>query len=68
MLVVPSGTVTTVTAKVHLDVPHRYWQNILWTDETTVELFGTNTQHYVWRQKGTAHQHQILIPTVKYGG
>uniref|UniRef100_A0AAZ3QEJ1 Transposase Tc1-like domain-containing protein n=1 Tax=Oncorhynchus tshawytscha TaxID=74940 RepID=A0AAZ3QEJ1_ONCTS len=29
--------------KVHLDVPHRYLQNILCTDETTVELFGRNT-------------------------
>ena len=54
--------------KEYLDVPHRYWQNILWTDETTVELFGRNTQHHVWRKKGTAHQHQNLIPTVKYGG
>ena len=34
-------------AKVHLDVPQRYWLNILWTDETTVELFGRNTQHCV---------------------
>uniref|UniRef100_T1E4C8 Transposase n=1 Tax=Crotalus horridus TaxID=35024 RepID=T1E4C8_CROHD len=32
------------------------------------ELFGKNTQHYVWRKKGTAHQHQNLIPTVKHGG
>jgi hypothetical protein len=54
--------------KVHLDVPQRYWQNILWTYETTVEMFGRNTQHYVWRKKGTAHQHQNFIPTVKYGG
>ena len=30
-------------AKAHLDVPQRYWKNILWTDETTVELFGRNT-------------------------
>ena len=30
-------------AKVHLDAPQRYWQNILWTDETTVELFGRNS-------------------------
>ena len=50
-------------AKEHLDVPQRYWQNILWTDETKVELFGRNTQHYVWRIKGTAHQHQNLIST-----
>uniref|UniRef100_A0A8C5LZM2 Tc1-like transposase DDE domain-containing protein n=1 Tax=Leptobrachium leishanense TaxID=445787 RepID=A0A8C5LZM2_9ANUR len=26
------------------------------------------TQHYVWRKKGTAHQHQNFIPTVKHGG
>uniref|UniRef100_A0A8K9UF72 Transposase Tc1-like domain-containing protein n=1 Tax=Oncorhynchus mykiss TaxID=8022 RepID=A0A8K9UF72_ONCMY len=51
-------------AKEHLDVPQRYFQSILWTDETSVELFGRNTQHYVWRKKGTAHQHQNLIPTV----
>uniref|UniRef100_A0A8C5PUM9 Transposase Tc1-like domain-containing protein n=1 Tax=Leptobrachium leishanense TaxID=445787 RepID=A0A8C5PUM9_9ANUR len=54
-------------AKEHLDVPQHYWQNILWTDETKIELFGKNTQHYVWRKKGTAHQHQNLIPTVKHG-
>ena len=30
-------------AKEHLDAPQRYWQNILWTDETKVELFGRNT-------------------------
>uniref|UniRef100_A0A8C5P6E3 Transposase n=1 Tax=Leptobrachium leishanense TaxID=445787 RepID=A0A8C5P6E3_9ANUR len=33
-------------AKEHLDVPQHYWQNILWTDETKIELFGKNTQHY----------------------
>ena len=57
-------------AKEHLDVPQHYSQNILWTDETKVELFGRNTQHYVWRKKrhSTPHQHQNLIPTVKYGG
>uniref|UniRef100_A0A8C5LS31 Uncharacterized protein n=1 Tax=Leptobrachium leishanense TaxID=445787 RepID=A0A8C5LS31_9ANUR len=52
-------------AKEHLD---HYWQNILWAGETKIELFGKNTQHYVWRKKGTAHQYQNLIPTVKHGG
>ena len=41
-------------AKVHLDVPQRYWQNILWTDETTVELFGRNTQHCVEKNTPTS--------------
>ena len=26
------------------------------------------THNTVWRKKGTAHQHQNLITTVKYGG
>lgn len=33
-------------AKEHLDVPWHYWQNILWTDEPKIELFGRNKQHY----------------------
>ena len=40
----------------------------MWTDETTVKLFGRKTQHYVCRKKRTAHQHKNLIQTVKYGG
>lgn len=55
-------------AKDHHDVPQQFWDNILWTDETKIELFGRNTQRYVWRKSGTAHQHQNIIPTVKYGG
>ncbi|KAF7643573.1 hypothetical protein LDENG_00237070, partial [Lucifuga dentata] len=48
-------------AKEHLDTPQHYWENVLWTDETKVELLGKNTQHYVWCEKGTAYQ-------LKYGG
>ena len=35
--------------------------------ETTVELLGKD-HNTVWRKKGSAHQHQKLISTVKYGG
>ena len=27
-------------AKDHLDDPEGYWKNVLWTDESKVELFG----------------------------
>ena len=33
-----------------------------------IKLFGKNTQHYIWRRKGTAYHHENIIPTVKYGG
>lgn len=35
----------------NLDVQQHYWQNILWTGETKMELFGVNTQHNAWRKK-----------------
>ena len=36
-------------------------KEILWFDETKVELFGLNAKLHVWRKHGT-------IPTVKHGG
>ncbi|KAJ4919274.1 hypothetical protein JOQ06_022234 [Pogonophryne albipinna] len=61
-------------AKEHLDVPQHYWQHILWTDETKVELFGRNTQRYVWRIQRVhilflATVHVICVmDEVDYGG
>ena len=34
--------------------------NILWSDETKIELFGLNAKRHVWTKPGT-------IPTVKHG-
>uniref|UniRef100_A0AAZ3RAK1 Transposase Tc1-like domain-containing protein n=1 Tax=Oncorhynchus tshawytscha TaxID=74940 RepID=A0AAZ3RAK1_ONCTS len=31
-----------------------FWRNVLWSDETKVELFGHNDHHYLWRKKGEA--------------
>ena len=42
--------------------------NILWSDETKIELFGVNARRHVWRKPGTAHHQANTIPTVKHGG
>ena len=55
-------------AKSHLDKPDDYWNHILWSDETKIELFGRNENRYVWRTEGSAFQEQNIIPTVKHGG
>ncbi|KAG2458113.1 TCB1 transposase, partial [Polypterus senegalus] len=55
-------------AKDHVDKPEGYWKNVLWTDETKIELFGLNEKRYVWRKENTAFQHKNLIPSVKHGG
>uniref|UniRef100_A0AAR2LFJ0 Transposase Tc1-like domain-containing protein n=1 Tax=Pygocentrus nattereri TaxID=42514 RepID=A0AAR2LFJ0_PYGNA len=38
----------------HVDKPEGYWKNVLWMDETKIELFGLNEKHYVWRKENTA--------------
>ena len=45
-----------------------FWKNVLWSDETKIELFGHNDHRYVWRKKGEACKPKNTIPTVKDGG
>ena len=55
-------------AKKHLDDPQDFWRNVLWTDETKVELFGRCAAHYIWRKNNTAFDKKNIMPTVKHGG
>lgn len=55
-------------AKEHIDKNAAFWDKIMWSDETKVELFGHNQQRYVWRTKNTAHDEKNVVPTVKHGG
>ena len=32
----------------------QFWEKVIWSDETKVELFGKNTATSVWRKNGTA--------------
>ena len=45
-----------------------FWSNVLWSDETKIELFGHNGIQKVWRKNGTAYIPKNTVPTVKYGG
>lgn len=51
-------------ATAHLDNPASFWNKVLCTDETKIELFGHNKE----RKKNTASQDKHLLPTVKFGG
>ena len=55
-------------ATAHGDKDHTFWRNILWSDETKIELFCHNDHRYVWRKKGDACKLKNPILTVKYGG
>jgi len=51
---------------------HRHWSisdwaKVLWTDESSFQLF-SGAEQYVWRRSGEEFKEEKLAPTVKHGG
>jgi transposase len=44
------------------------WKNVLWTDESKFEIFGSRRRIYVRRSSSEKMAPQCLVPTVKHGG
>ena len=51
-----------------MDKPQKFWDSVLWSDETKLEQFGPMDQRYVWRRKNQAYEQKNTLPTVKHGG
>ena len=55
-------------AQGYLNKPQKFWNTILWSDETKLELFGDGPVWYGWRKKNEAYVEKNTLPTVKHGG
>ena len=44
------------------------WDNVLWTDESKFNLFGSDGKVMVWRTPKEELDPKCTVPTVKYGG
>uniref|UniRef100_A0AAQ4RPP5 Transposase Tc1-like domain-containing protein n=1 Tax=Gasterosteus aculeatus aculeatus TaxID=481459 RepID=A0AAQ4RPP5_GASAC len=55
-------------AENHINMPPKFWNSVLWSNETKLELFGPMDQRYVWRKKNEAYAEKNTLPTVKHGG
>ncbi len=45
-----------------------YWNHVLWSDETKINLFGSDGVKRVWRQPGKEYKDKCFLPTVKHDG
>ncbi len=45
-----------------------YWNHVLWSDETKINLFGLDGVKRVWRQPGEEYKDKCVLPTVEHGG
>ena len=45
-----------------------YWNHVLWSDETKINLFGSDGVKQVWQQLGEEYKEKFVLPTVKHDG
>ncbi len=45
-----------------------YLNHVLWSDETKINVFGSDGVKLVWRQPGEEYKDKCVLPTVKHGG
>ncbi len=45
-----------------------YWNHVLRSDETKINLFGSDDVKRVWRQPGEEYKDKCVLATVKHGG
>lgn len=61
------------TARLQFAMKHQheseaYWGKILWSDETKINLFGSDGIQRIWRRVGKDYHKDCVVPTVKHGG
>ncbi|GBM94156.1 Transposable element Tc1 transposase [Araneus ventricosus] len=51
-----------------LNKPETYWNNVLFADESKLNIFGSDGRILVWRRKNEELNPKNFVGTVKYGG
>ncbi len=55
-------------ARDHIGKSPEYWNQVLWSDESKFNIFGSDGRIMVWRRPGEAFKTECLRATVKHGG
>ncbi|CAF4491485.1 unnamed protein product, partial [Rotaria magnacalcarata] len=55
-------------ARKYREKPLGFWNNVLWSDESKFNLFGSDGKVMVWRTLKEEYNSTCIVPTVKHGG
>lgn len=55
-------------ARMHVNKSPRFWNRILWSDESIYRVFNTNAGQFVWRKPSEALREKNITRVVKGGG
>ena len=55
-------------ARTYREKPLGFWNNVIWSDESKFNLFGSDGKVMVWRSTKEELEPRCTVPTVKHGG
>jgi transposase len=55
-------------AKKFISKPRSYWDKVIWSDETKLNLFSSDGRRWVWRREGEVLENKVTNKTIKHNG
>jgi len=55
-------------AKAHKNWSINQWRKVIWSDETKINLFGSDGHRWCWKNRGKGLESRVISQTRKYGG
>ncbi|GFX72912.1 transposable element Tc1 transposase [Trichonephila clavipes] len=65
---IAASTSNTLGRSVSAETPQQFWNDVIFSDESKFNIFGSDGRRMVSRKPNTSHHPKHTIPTVKHGG
>ncbi|GFV69270.1 transposable element Tcb2 transposase [Trichonephila clavipes] len=65
---IAASTSNTLGRFVSAEMPQQFWNEVIFSDESKLNVFGSDCRRMVWRKPNTSHHPKHTIPTVEHGG